>query len=123
MQSKRLRKRKGRFTLSEINELVMCMFIVKRDIEKAVCEKINSEQGVVLNVSRGKGVSRYSVFEAFGVGSSDISLIVSQARKEDAEDLIKAVSVEFKFNVPGNGKGFAINVEGYMGAKAPFVEE
>lgn len=119
---KKTRKRKSQISLSEINELVMCMFIVKRDLEKDVCDKINKEDGVVLNVSRGKGVSRYSVFEAFGVGSSDISLIVSQARKEDAEDLIKTISTEFKFNVPGNGKGFAINVEGYMGAKAPFVE-
>lgn len=115
-------RRKGRMLLSEINELVMCMFIVKREIEKGVCDCIAMADGVVIDVSRGKGVSRYSVFEAFGVGSSDISLIISQARKEDAEDLIKAVATEFKFNVPGNGKGFAINVEGYMGAKAPFVE-
>ncbi len=115
-------RKKGRLLLSEINELVMCMFIVKREIEKSVCDKIAACDGVVINVSRGKGVSRYSVFEAFGVGSSDISLVISQARKEDAEDLIKAVASEFKFNIPGNGKGFALNVEGYMGAKAPFIE-
>lgn len=115
-------KKKGRMLLSEINELVLCMFIVKRDLEKAVCTRIAEVGGVVVDVSRGKGVSRYSVFEAFGIGSSDISLIISQARKEDAEDVIKAISSEFKFSVPGNGKGFALTVEGYMGAKAPFVE-
>lgn len=115
-------KKRGRLLLSEINELRLCFFIIKRDIEKAVCHEIAENGGEVVDVSRGKGVSRYSVFEAFGVGSSDISLVISQARKEDTEDLIKTVATKFKFNIPGNGKGFAINIEGYMGAKAPFVE-
>ena len=117
-----VKKVKKTLKISQINELTMCMFIVNRNIEKDVCSCILAEDGIVLNVSRGKGVSRYSVLEAFGVGCNEISLIVSQARREDAEDLIKHVSSKFKFNVPGNGKGFAINIEGYMGAKAPFVE-
>ena len=116
------KKIKKSLKISQINELTMCMFIVKRDSEKAVCSKIVEEGGVVLSVSRGKGVSRYSVLEAFGVGCNEISLIISQARREDAEELIRDVSTAFKFNVPGNGKGFALNIEGYMGAKAPFVE-
>ena len=118
---KRIRAR-SKLSLSEINELVMCMLIVKREIEKQVVKKVEEVGGIVVSISRGKGVSRYSIFEAFGVGSSDISLVISQARKEDAEDVIRAVSNEFKFNVPGNGKGFALNVDGYMGARAPFMD-
>ena len=108
--------------LSQINNLVMCMFIVKQKLEKDVCKTINDIGGVVLNVSRGKGVSRYSVFEAFGVGNNEISLVIAEAREEDAKDIIKKVAEEFKFNIPGNGKGFALDIEGYMGAKAPFIE-
>lgn len=115
-------KRKNRkFKLSEINELSLCFFIVKRTLEKDVSEKINELGGVVLDISRGKGVSRYSVFEAFGVGNSEISVIISQARKEDSKELIECVSKQFNFNIPGNGKGFSVDVDGYMGAKAAFL--
>ena len=109
-------------TLNEINELTMSIFIIKRGQEQKLREKITSLGGQILSILRGIGVSRYSVFESLKVGTDDCSVFFVISRVEDVRDMMQAIAEEFKLAVPGNGKGFCVDIDGYLGAKAMFID-
>lgn len=114
-------QKKKTIKLSEINEMSMCVFIVSRELESAVSKKIEDKQARVVSIVRGTGISRYSMFASLKVGTNDMSVIFAISRQEDTKKVMKSVAIEFSLAKPGNGKSFAIDIDGYLGAKAKFI--
>lgn len=108
--------------LSEINELTISVFIVKRDNEDHLKARLNELGAKILSIMRGVGVSRQNVFESLRIGTDDCSVFLVTSRIEDVREIMQTISTEFALTVPGNGKGFTIDVDGYLGAKAIFIE-
>ena len=115
--------KKKKIKLNEINELSLSVFIVKRENEQKLKERIQQLQGKVVSITRGIGVSRATVFESLKIGTDAVSIFFVLSRIEDVRDLMQTITEEFALNVPGNGKGFTIDIDGYLGAKAVFVED
>lgn len=109
--------------LSEINELAMAVFIVKRRDENRLSTKLKELGVEILSVTRGIGVSRNTVFESLKVGMEDVCVFFAMARVEDIRDIMETITEEFDLTFPGNGKGFVVDIDGYLGAKAKFLED
>ena len=109
--------------LNEINYLDIVCVIVPRDKNDKVIQYIECKGGVVIFRSRAKGVSRANLFSGLGINDVPVSVIFSMARREESVKLITGLSEKFRLDIPGNGKAFMIDVLGYMGAKAPFIEK
>lgn len=107
--------------LSEINELSIAVFICKTSKETEVKNYIHDIGGIVLSSIRGKGLSREGIAVAFGA-YAQMNVIFAMCQKEIGKTLVHDISLKFKLHESGNGKGFLIDTEGYMGAKAPFIE-
>jgi len=119
----RLKKqKKKRPKLSEINELSFCVFIIKREEELKLKNRIKELEGEIVSITRGIGVSRATVFESLKIGTDNISVFFVLSRVEDVKDFMQTITEEFEFNVPGKGKGFTIDIDGYLGAKAVFID-
>ncbi len=108
--------------LSEIQELVMVIVIVKRENERFALETIKKNKGIVLSRSRGKGVSRLSVLNSIGAFMTDLNVVFAMVRREEEKQMIESLEKDLKLEVPGNGRAITVPIDGYMGAKAPFVE-
>ena len=115
--------KKSRPKLSEINELSMSVFIVKRKDEEKLSKRLKTLGSQVLSITRGIGVSRNSIFESLKIGTDDISVFFAMSRVEDVRDIMKTITEEFDLTIPGNGKGFVVDIDGYLGAKAKFLED
>jgi len=109
--------------LSEINELKIIVIIVPRDNEAKISTYISDRGAVILSKNRAKGISRASLFSGVGANEVPVTVIFASVRSEDSENLIMKISNDFRLDIPGNGKAFIIDVLGYMGAKAPFIEK
>lgn len=109
--------------LSEINMLNILVVVVPREKEVKASNYIVERGGVILSKNRAKGVSRSSIFSGIGANETPVSCLFAMARSEDAPELIVNLSNDFRLDIPGNGKAFLIDVLGYMGAKAPFIEK
>lgn len=109
--------------LSEINMLDIIVVIVPRDKDLVVCDFAVDRGAIVLSKSRGKGVSRSSIFSGVGANETPVTVIFLAARSEESASIITQISENFRLDIPGNGKSFMINALGYMGAKAPFIEK
>lgn len=107
--------------LSEINELSMAVFICATKIEPQVKNYINDIGGIILSSIRGKGLSRSAIAVALGA-YKEMNVIFAMCQTEIAKNIVQDVSIKFKFDLPGNGKGFVLDTDGYMGAKAAFIE-
>ena len=119
----KLKSNNGRAVkLSEINELTLSVFIIKRNKESLLKDKVEQLGGKVRSILRGIGVSRNDIFESLKIGTEDVSVFLVTSRVEDVRDLMQTISQEFELSIPGNGKGFIIDVDGYLGAKALFIE-
>lgn len=110
-----------RFSLDKIDELKFLLVITKPQLEKAVIERLEEMGGRVLMSRIGEGVGKNSNLELLGISSTESALIFGVARKEDADNLLIALNMEFNFAEPGNGLGLTIDVDGYMGTKGLFV--
>ena len=106
--------------LEDINDLSIAVFICRREVESALIKYATDIGGLLLSSVRGKGLSRGAVARAFG-GYTEMNVVAIMVRSEVAKNLVQDVSIKFRFNEPNNGKGFLIDTEGYMGAKAAFV--
>ena len=109
--------------LSSINELCLGVFIIDREEETHLREFVKNMGARVVSSFRGKGVSRNSVFQSIRVGTKDVTVVLVACPSEDIENLMKKVTLEFELDIPGNGKGIAIDIDGYLGAKALFMED
>ena len=118
--------RKGTFKrklkLSEIQELAFVIVVIKRDNEKYAVEIIKKNNGIVLSRSRGKGVSRLSPLNSIGAFTMDVNVVFACVRVEDVQVLMEELEFKLKLEMAGNGRAMVVDVDGYMGAKAPFVE-
>ena len=108
--------------LSEINELSLSVFILKKENADRLRLKINELGAKVLSEVRGVGVSRNSLFDTLKFGTDDVVVFFTTIRVEDVRDYMQTITEEFSLSVPGNGKGFTIDIDGYLGAKALFIE-
>ena len=108
--------------LSEIQELGMCLIIVKRELEPHAIDVVKDNRGIVLSRQRGKGVSRTGIMSSIGAGLTDVVVIWAMARVEEIYDLVNEIGRVLDLEKPGNGKAMVIDVDGYMGAKAPFID-
>lgn len=108
--------------LNEINELAFCVFIIKKQRALELKNRIFELGGKILSEIRATGISRNSVFESLKVGCEEVVVFFSTIRVEDVKDYMATISEEFEFLVAGNGKGFTIDIDGYLGAKALFIE-
>ena len=59
---------------------------------------------------------------SIGAFVSDVSVVFGMVRVEDAEKAMDEISFKLKLEMPGNGRAMIVPIDGYMGAKAPFVE-
>ena len=116
------KKTKRPLKVSEIEDLSMCVFIVKRSMEDKLKTSIIENDGKILSITYGTGISRSSIFNSLRVGSDDVVVFFVTIRVEDVRKFMRTISKEFELAVPGNGKGFVLDVNGYLGAKALFVE-
>lgn len=123
MVKSKAKKTTKQLKLRDINELSMCVFIVTRELEDKVQASLQKLQAKVVSVVRGIGISRYSMFASLKVGTSDMSLVFAIAREEDTKKVMRSIAVEYSLAKPGNGKSFAIKIDGYLGAKAKFMED
>ena len=110
-----------KYRLKEIEYLHIAFIICKRECERQVRERVLELGGRVLSIHEAKGVARNAVNEMLRPESYAFSCIVCNVRQEDVKNTIAAISMEFCFDEPGNGKAFSIPVLGYMGNKALFV--
>lgn len=108
--------------LNEINELSLAVFIIKRNQEDRLKERIQQLNAKVISITRGVGVSRNTIFESLKIGTDDVSIFFAASRVEDIRDLMQTITEEFELTIPGNGKGFVLDVDGYLGAKGLFIE-
>lgn len=114
-------KKTTQIKLKQINELSMCVFIISREIEQKVKEKIEELQAKVVSIVRGNGISRFSLFLSLKIGTKDMSVIFAISRVEDVKKVMRTVAIDFSLAKPGNGKSFVIDIDGYLGAKAKFL--
>ncbi len=114
-------KKTTQIKLKQINELSMCVFIISREIEQKVKEKIEELQAKVVSIVRGNGISRFSLFSSLKIGTKDMSVIFAISRVEDVKKVMRTVAIDFSLAKPGNGKSFVIDIDGYLGAKAKFL--
>ena len=117
--NKKIKQKK--FSLEQIDELKFLLVIVKPSLEKQVMERLEEMGGRVLMSKIGEGVGKNSNLELLGISSTESALIFGVARKEDADNLLIALNMEFNFAEPGNGLGLTIDIDGYMGTKGLFV--
>ena len=117
---KKAPKRKPK--LNEINELSLSVFIIKKQQEERLKNRIKELEGEIVSITRGVGVSRATVFESLKMGAEQVSVFFCLTRVEDVRDFMQTITEEFELCVPGNGKGFTIDIDGYLGAKAIFID-
>ena len=110
-----------KFSLEQIDELKFLLVIVKPQMEKEVSIRLEEMGGRVLISKIGEGISKNKSLELLGIQTTESCLIFGVARKEDADNLLVALNMEFNFTEPGNGLGITIDVDGYMGSKGLFV--
>lgn len=110
-----------RFKLAEVNLLEICVFIVKKDLEEPIKEEIEHQTGRILSVVPANGISHSSMFEVVKTVGEPCIVVFAVARQEDAKKLIEQVSLKFEIYKPGHGRAFAVDVDGYLGAKALFI--
>lgn len=108
--------------LSEIDKLAFVVFIVKPEIQNDVKMRVSVLGGRVLSAVDATGVPRKPLLQVLGFVSVDSFVIFCIARKEDASNLIEAISAEFNLTKPGNGKAFVVDIDGYLGGKGPLCE-
>ena len=121
MQKSKDKSKPKKFALEQIDELKFMLIIVKPEIEKPVISRLEELGGRVLLSKIGEGISKNKSLELLGIQTSESLLIFACARKEDADNMLVALNLEFNFTEPGNGLGLTIDCDGYMGAKGLFV--
>lgn len=107
---------------SQINELSMCCFVVKKERLDDLFAFIVNNGGRVLSAIECVGQSRSELVQAFDGFVSNNYFVLAMCQKEITDIFMLNVVKEFELNKKGNGKAFVIDILGYLGAKGPFVE-
>ena len=107
---------------SQINELSMCCFVVKKERLDDLFAFIVNNAGRVLSALECVGQSRSELVQAFDGFVSNNYFVLAMCQKEITDIFMLNVVKEFELNKKGNGKAFVVDILGYLGAKGPFVE-
>lgn len=107
---------------TQINELALCCFIIKRDLLDELHEFVVNNGGRVVSAIPSRGVSRTKFFDMLSGDTYETYTVLCMCQKEIADIFMINICREFKFNKKGKGKAFVVDILGYMGAKGPFVE-
>ena len=107
---------------TQINELSMCCFIIKRETLDDFLSFIVNNGGRVISAVMCSGISRSLLLNSINGDINHSYFVMAVCQKEITDIFMLNVCREFKFNKKGNGKGFVLDILGYMGAKGPFVE-
>lgn len=107
---------------SQINELSMCCFVVKKENLDDLFAFIVNNGGRVLSAIECVGQSRSELVQAFDGFVSNNYFVLAMCQKEITDIFMLNVVKEFELNKKGNGKAFVVDILGYLGAKGPFVE-
>ena len=120
-KNKETKIQQKKFSLDQIDELKFLLIIVKPSVEEQVIQRLEELGGRVMMSRLGEGISKNKSLELLGIQTTESALIFGVARKEDADNLLIALNMEFNFTEPGNGLGLTIDIDGYMGTKGLFV--
>lgn len=107
---------------SQINELSMCCFVVKKERLDDLFAFIVNNGGRVLSAIECVGQSRSELVQTFDGFVSNNYFVLAMCQKEITDIFMLNVVKEFELNKKGNGKAFVVDILGYLGAKGPFVE-
>ena len=107
---------------SQINELSMCCFVVKKERLDDLFAFIVNNGGRVVSAIECVGQSRSELVQAFDGFVSNNYFVLAMCQKEITDIFMLNVVKEFELNKKGNGKAFVVDILGYLGAKGPFVE-
>ena len=107
---------------SQISEISICCFVIPDSKLESLLSFIVNNGGRVISAVQACGISRYSLFDSLSGLSFDQHCVLAMCQKEITEVFMRNICKEFDFNQKGKGKAFALDVQGYMGAKGPFVE-
>lgn len=107
---------------SQINELALCCFIIRRDFLDELHEFVVNNGGRIISAIDSKGISRGSFLEHFSGETFETYTVLCMCQKEIVDIFMINICREFQFNKKGKGKAFVVDILGYMGAKGSFVE-
>lgn len=107
---------------SQINELSICAFVIKKQKLDDLLEFIVNNGGRVVSAVPCAGVSRNEIVDAINGYSFGFYFVLAMCQKEITDIFMMNVVKELEINKHTNGKAFVLDVLGYMGAKGPFVE-
>lgn len=107
---------------SQINELSMCCFVVKKEKLDDLFAFIVNNGGRVLSAIECVGQSRSELVQTFDGFVANDYFVLAMCQKEITDIFMLNVVKEFELNKKGNGKAFVVDILGYLGAKGPFVE-
>lgn len=109
------------FKLRDIKNLKICVIIAKRGLEEGIKKDVKTLGGRILSVIPARGVSHSGVFDVISANTTPCNVIFACVRSEDISDVISYVSVKYELYLPGAGRAFSIDCDGYLGAKAIFL--
>ena len=121
-KKKNRRKRFKSFKLSDIESLSLLIWSCRTKDATDLKRRIGEEGGRVLLSRIARGISRRPIFSVLGVVSDEREAIFAICRAGDSETIIDKLAMEFGFDRPGNGKAFAVPIDGFLGAKGLFME-
>lgn len=107
---------------SQINELSMCCFLIKKERLDDMLSFIVNNGGRVVSAVPSCGISRNLIANTVGGFQYDWYFVLSMCQQEISDIFISAIAKEFELYKSGNGFCFMIDILGYLGAKGPFVE-
>ena len=122
MIKKNQKVKRKKFKVEQVSELKFLCFIVKESLEQPIVTKLSELGARTFMIKHGEGISKNKSLETLGIQKTINAGIFATARQEDAYNILVAIFTEFNLDAQGNGLGFIIDVDGYMGAKGLFLE-
>ena len=107
---------------TQINELAMCCFVIKKDRLDDLLSFVVNNGGRVVSAIQAHGVSRHQILNTLEGYKADWYFVFAMCQKEVSDVFMTAICREFEFHREGRGFCFVLDILGYMGAKGPFVE-
>lgn len=109
------------YKLKDIKSLKLCVFIARREVENDMKKDIKMLGGRILSVVPARGVSNAGVFDVISANTTACNVIFVAVRSEDASDVVSHISLKYELFLPGKGRAFSVDCDGYLGAKVLFL--
>ncbi len=112
----------NKLTPNQINNLSMCVFIVQKDKHDELAEFILNNGGRVVSSILASGAEKHAILDSLSGFAFDHFVVMAICPEEIVETFMYNICKVFEFNKKKKGLAFMIDIDGYMGAKGPFVE-